>query len=497
MQDSLVILLLNLAAITLLISIGRKKQSTPLNWVVIVFTFIGVVQSILLISSLLSLTASLVFIWVLASNARLITKRREHQITGSVVAEGWFVFVLLYFILFAFDYVLVDAAFVSFLSIISLGVASLTLLFTIYHAFRYRMGEVPGIEENILPAVTLAVPARNETHAIKETLARAVASEYAKLEILVIDDCSQDRTSQIIRDFAHDGIRFIEGVAPSEHWLGKNSSYKALAQEASGEYIIFSGVDVRLSQQSIDKLVAFTIRNELEMVSVMPQRLSFDYLANFFQTTRYFFQFILPWELLPVNPVLSSLWIIKRETLLELGSFDSTPNLVVPERFFANATGRSGKYRFIVSDNTVGVTSRKRTSSQIETATRTLYPLFRNNPMLIFLASAGLLVVLVLPFLVALLSLLGTNVANYHYGLTTSTLLVATNLVVYTRFNASTWFIGLVNFPFIIILEAGLLQWSMFKYEYSKVIWKDRNICIPVLNPPLKRQRQNPLQTTQ
>jgi hypothetical protein len=68
--------------------------------------------------------------------------------------------------------------------------------------------------------------------------------------------------------------------------------------------------------------------------------------------------------------------------------------------------------------------------------------------------------------------------------------MIATNLIVYTRFNASTWFIGLLNFPFIVLLEAGLVQLSMIKYEFSKVVWKERNICIPVLNPPLKRQRK-------
>ncbi len=273
-------------------------------------------------------------------------------------------------------------------------------------------------------------------------------------------------------------------------------AYKALTEEASGEYIIFSGVDVHLSKQTINNLVTFVVNKDLEMVSVMPQRLSFDFLANFLQTTRYFFQFILPWELLPVNPVLSSLWIIKRSTLLELGNFDRVSNLVVPERYFADEIGKRGKYHFVVSDFSLGASSRKKTGSQLETATRTLSPLFQSNPIFIFLASLGLLLLLVFPFVIAAVELFGVNAQNYHWAFLTSALLITTNLAVYTRFNASTWYLGLINFPFIVLLEAGLLQWSMLKYEFSKVIWKDRNICTPVLNPPLKRQRSNPLHST-
>jgi len=493
MQISLAILVFNLFLILIILHASKSGYSPVKSWFIIFLTAGTALLSVAQVSSLLSLFAAVSFTWALVNNGRLISKRRRYAQTYKVVLEGWWTFMLLYFALLAFDYVVVDSILISVLSIVSLGVAIATLFFTIYHVFSYRIGKTSEILETSMPSVTLAVPARNETHAIKESLTQALASDYPKLEILVIDDCSQDRTPQIIRDFAHEGVRFIQGAAPDEHWLGKNASYKALTEEASGEYLIFAGVDVRFSKKTIDRLIEFAIENEIDMLSVMPQRNHFDFLANFLQTTRYYFQFILPWEVLPVSPVLSSLWLIKRETLLELGNFNSVPNLVVPERFFANELGKQHKYRFLVSDSGLGVTSRKRTSSQMETATRTLYPLFRNNPILIFLASSGLLMLLVLPFAVAVLNATGASLEGYHFSILTAGLLIVTNLIVYTRFNASAWFIGLFNFPFIITLEAALLQWSMFKYEYSSVVWKDRNICTPVLNPPLKRQRDNPL----
>jgi hypothetical protein len=140
----------------------------------------------------------------------------------------------------------------------------------------------------------------------------------------------------------------------------------------------------------------------------------------------------------------------------------------------------------LVSDNYLGITSRKKTSSQLETATRTIYPQLENNPIFAMVTSLAIVLFMILPFVSAV-------IAGAMLSVVTVVLLVLTNVIIYTRFNASTWFIGLLNFPFIMSLQALMIQWSMFKYEFSKVEWKDRNICIPVLNPPLKRQRSNPL----
>lgn len=485
--------LLILAVITLLILLPKKTIAIPLSWAILALSISAAVISVLMITSLPTLLISLLFIWAIINNVRLITHRRLATNRLDAVRKGWVTFLVLAGSFAVINQLIDSHSFVVILSLMSLISAAVMLVFALYHAFSYSTGKVELLNAEQLPTLTLAYPARNETHALGDTLERAVGSDYSKLEIIVIDDCSQDRTPQIIRDFAHEGIRFVEGSDPSSSWLGKNAAYRTLAEEASGDYILFSGVDVRLAPRTVDKLVAYALKNNLDMVSVMPQRVNFDFLANFLQTTRYYFQFVLPWEFLPINPVLSSLWLIRRDALLSLGGFESVPATVVPERFFANALGAKGKYHFVVSDSRLGVTTRKKTSSQFETATRTLYPMLGENPLLALLVSLSLLSLLLVPFVIAALSLAGVDILISDYAIASALLLTISNLVVYTRFNASSWFIGLFNFPFIIMLEAILIQWSMVKYEFSSVVWKNRNICIPVLNPPLRRQRKNPI----
>ncbi|HSX32029.1 MAG TPA: glycosyltransferase, partial [Candidatus Saccharimonadales bacterium] len=124
-----------------------------------------------------------------------------------------------------------------------------------------------------LPTITVAIPARNETEDLQACLDSLVACDYPKLEILVLDDCSQTkRTPEIIRGYAHDGVRFIKGSEPSETWLPKNQAYDRLASEASGSYIVFCGVDIRFGQTSLRQLVELLTSKNKQMMSILPYR---------------------------------------------------------------------------------------------------------------------------------------------------------------------------------------------------------------------------------
>ena len=112
-------------------------------------------------------------------------------------------------------------------------------------------------EDGELPTLTVAIPARNETDDLQFCLESLVASDYPKMEIIVLDDRSQTRrTPDIIRSFAHDGVRFVLGEEPKETWLPKNQAYDRLLGEASGEIILFCGVDVRFVPDTLRKIVS-------------------------------------------------------------------------------------------------------------------------------------------------------------------------------------------------------------------------------------------------
>lgn len=435
-------------------------------------------------SFLVQLLLLMVQLWLLLLVARLAFGRLNAEFLmtstrlNSSVALLVLAFVLLYGVIgerFSFVLALLAAS-------IIVGVAFLyQVMWTLKHYRLRKLNQQLSLHD--LPTVTLAIPARNETHALAECLRAAVVSDYPKLEILVADDCSQDKTSEIIRSFAHDGVRFVQGNVPSEGWLGKNEACQTLADEADGGYIIFAGVDTHLSPQSITKLVTYALSHRVSMVSVLPTRRDGLHGATIFSQLRYYWQVVLPITKRRV-PVASPCWLIKADALHQLGGFAAARQKIVPEGSFARRLFGVNLYRFVISNDELGITTAKKWSSQNESALRLLYPTFKRQPfftligalLLIGLQLAPLILLLVASFDLQLgwvfwLSLLATALLFAGYGL------------VVMRTHPRTWPVTLLCFPLSLVQELVLLAASMVLYEFGTVNWKGRNVCYPVIRP--------------
>jgi len=64
----------------------------------------------------------------------------------------------------------------------------------------------------------------------------------------------------------------------------------------------------------------------------------------------------------------------------------------------------------------------------------------------------------------------------------TCLLLVVIHELVVLSTKVNTWWFGLVAPPFMILTDVALLHYSMWKYEFSIVEWKGRNVCIPAMH---------------
>lgn len=364
--------------------------------------------------------------------------------------------------------------FIAALSI--LGIISKNLFKTKHHSSRHFYSDKE------LPTVTVAIPARNETADLASCLQSILSSDYPKLEILVLDDCSLDRTPEIIRDFAQDGVRFIEGKPPKSRWLAKNQAYQQLTEAASGELVLFCGVDMRFGAEAIRSLVTTLLNKKRDMICVMPFRIGGGVRTAFIQPMRYWWELALPRRFFNRPPVLDSCWLINRASLKKLGSFKAVSQTIIPETYFARELIKTDGYAFIRADEHLDVRTVKGVEAQLSTALRTRYPQLRKRPENVFLLSFVELAVLLMPFVVVAQALLqGFDPAAY-LSLLTIGLYIAAHYMILSASNPSNSLIALFNFPFVVITEIVLLHISMYRYEFSVVEWKGRNICIPVMH---------------
>ena len=95
------------------------------------------------------------------------------------------------------------------------------------------------------PTVSVLVPARNEEANIRACLRSLLAQTYAQLEIIVLDDRSEDDTARILaRERERDPrLRVLAGAEPPEGWNGKTWACHQLSHAAHGGVLLFADAD--------------------------------------------------------------------------------------------------------------------------------------------------------------------------------------------------------------------------------------------------------------
>jgi glycosyl transferase family 2 len=334
-----------------------------------------------------------------------------------------------------------------------------------------------------LPTISVAIPARNETEDLEACLQSLIASDYPKLEIVVLDDCSQTkRTPEIIRGFAHDGVRFVQGEEPSEAWLPKNQAYDKLLAECSGEYVLFCGVDVRFAPDSLRQLVAVLVRRKKEMLCVLPWRLD-GHGTALAQAMRYWWELVPPRRLFRRPSVLSTCWIVRQELLKKSGGFAAVARSIVPEAHFARQALAGDRYSFMRASAASGIQSVKPAAEQRATAVRMRYPQMHRRPENVAIGAFLELAFLVFPFILALSGwAYSAGVAAEVLAALASLALVITFELMGRATRTTGRLFGLVALPLGVLYDVALLHYSMYRYEFTAVEWKGRNICVPAMH---------------
>jgi glycosyltransferase involved in cell wall biosynthesis len=333
-----------------------------------------------------------------------------------------------------------------------------------------------------LPTVTVAIPARNETEDLADCLTSLLANDYPKLEILVLDDCSQDKTSEVIKSFAHKGVRFVLGTPAKSYWLAKNHAYRQLLDEATGHYVLFCGVDTRFSTDAIRTLVTEAKQAHLSMVSVMPKRLHGSLHVAFIQPMRYWWELVVPRKLFRRPAVLSTCWLIQRSAARKLGGFEAVTRSILPETHFARELQKVQGYRFIRANEQLDVQTNKTHAEQRATALRMRYPQVHHRPEMVLLLVVSEVLFLLGPYITLIFGLALSNGFIVGMAAFAASVGLALHVAIVYISNPANVPVALINYPFVLITELAIGLASMWKYEFSTITWKDRNVCIPVMH---------------
>ncbi len=112
--------------------------------------------------------------------------------------------------------------------------------------------------------VSIIIPARNEAENLPLLLKSIFAQRTNPLEVIVVDDDSEDATAAIAETF---GAKVVHPGTPPPGWRGKPWACQSGAAAAGGEYLLFLDADVRLDgSRGLDRLLACHRRGALSLL---------------------------------------------------------------------------------------------------------------------------------------------------------------------------------------------------------------------------------------
>lgn len=134
------------------------------------------------------------------------------------------------------------------------------LLFYVYFGYPLLLSAITllrkkttKVQELCVPAVSLIIAAYNEEAVIGDKIENSLQLDYPrdKLEIIVFSDASSDRTDEIVKNYADQGVKLLRIKGRKGKTYCQNEAVKI----ARGEILVFSDANSMYEPDAIRKLV--------------------------------------------------------------------------------------------------------------------------------------------------------------------------------------------------------------------------------------------------
>lgn len=188
--------------------------------------------------------------------------------------------------------------------------------------------------------ISLVIPAHNEEQYIRGCLESAISNSNGKFfEIIVIDNASSDKTSEIAKEFS--GVKIFK-----EEKKGTSHARQRGLDEVAGEFIAFIDADTRIPAGWIEKAEKEFSKNKNVICLSGPYKYYDGHslknnIVNFFW-----------WLAAPIAyrftgyMILGGNFIVKKSALEDIGGFDHNVKFYGDDTNLARRLSKVGKVKF-------------------------------------------------------------------------------------------------------------------------------------------------------
>src|SRR5436309_1089233 len=160
-------------------------------------------------------------------------------------------------------------------SLATLLIASpwIAVLFVVVHRFATRTPRLRDYEPLTSgPLVSVIIPARNEARNIERCVRSVLATAYAPVEVIVVDDRSTDGTAEIVEPATGGRLRLVRGTDPPAGWFGKQWAIIQGYRVARGELLLFTDADTKHEPELLPRSVRALQVERVDLFSVLPRQ---------------------------------------------------------------------------------------------------------------------------------------------------------------------------------------------------------------------------------
>jgi glycosyltransferase involved in cell wall biosynthesis len=343
------------------------------------------------------------------------------------------------------------------------------LLITSINFFTIRR---PKPVQQITSPITVLIPVRNEAENIAELIACLTnQSNLDSLEVIFIDDSSEDGTGKLLSDAKTAGapIRIINAPALPSNWLGKPWALQQGYLVASGKFIVTLDADVRLAPTAIAQTVAML--GKRDFISAYPKQIANTFAERLVQP-------LLQWSWMTTVPLRiaekssrtsvavanGQFFLVRKEALDQIDGFKLIAEQVLDDMKLARALIASGSRGGVADGSTLAQTRMYKNFNEIKAGYgKSLWSAF-SNPLGATLAVTFIFLTGIAPVLI----LLNGN----PIGLFTYELMVLTRLLSAKRSGGRLLDSLLHPISSAILIYLIIYSWRM----RGKVQWKGRTL---------------------
>ncbi|MGB9407655.1 MAG: glycosyltransferase [Terracidiphilus sp.] len=253
----------------------------------------------------------------------------------------------------------------------------------------------PEPEPDQLLELTVIVPARNEEDCLAACLQSLISQseELFKLgrewELIVVDDHSTDRTTEIARGFAE--VTVIGADKLEAGWTGKTNAVWTAARRARGRWLLFTDADTIHEPGNLRRAMHEAAHHKAGMLSYSPRQIVSG-LAQRSLMPLVFCELALAYPPARVSDPNSRIaaangqfMLVEREAYRRLGGHASVAEKVLEDVELAfMAKRRNVGLRFRYADDAVSTRMYRSTAAMIDGWTKNLALLFDNSLALAF-----------------------------------------------------------------------------------------------------------------